>query len=75
MSSAYTTPVAAGYLHAVAPAAEAEARAVELAASLGDVRVLKQMFSDLDDTGRRVHYENERLMDFQRTGAGLPRKP
>ena len=65
--------LAAGYLHAVAPAAEAEARAVELAASLGDVRVLKQMFRDLDETGRRVHYENERLMDFQRTGTGLPR--
>jgi enoyl-CoA hydratase/carnithine racemase len=66
--------LAAGYLHAVAPAAEAEARAVELAGSLGDVRVLKQMFRDLDRTADRVAYENVRLMEFQRSGTGLPKR-
>jgi enoyl-CoA hydratase/carnithine racemase len=66
--------LAAGYLHAVAPAAEAEARAVELAGSLGDVRVLKQMFRELDRTADRVAYENVRLMEFQRSGTGLPKR-
>ncbi|MEJ7893896.1 MAG: enoyl-CoA hydratase/isomerase family protein [Solirubrobacteraceae bacterium] len=66
--------LAAGFLHAAVPAADAEARAVELASGLGDVRVLKGMFADLDETADRVGYENQRLMEFQRTGAGLPRK-
>jgi enoyl-CoA hydratase/carnithine racemase len=66
---------AAGFLHdAVRPEA-AEQRALDLAAGIGDVRTLKQMFRDLDATCRRVVYENERLMAFQRTGAGLPRGP
>ena len=65
---------AAGFLHATAPAAEAEARAIELASGLGDVRVLKQMFRELDGTADRVAYENEKLMDFQRSGTGLPRR-
>lgn len=66
--------LAAGFLHHVAAAAEAEARAVELAASLGDVRVLKRMFAELDGTEDRVRSENARLMEFQRTGTGLPRR-
>jgi enoyl-CoA hydratase/carnithine racemase len=66
--------LAAGFLHEAAPAAEAEARAVELAAGLGDVRTLKGMFRQLDDTAARVAYENEKLMAFQRSGTGLPRR-
>ncbi|MEA2123581.1 MAG: hypothetical protein QOI80_363 [Solirubrobacteraceae bacterium] len=65
--------LAAGFLHDAVRAEAAELRALDLAAGLGDVRQLKQMFGDLDATSRRVAYENERLMAFQRTGAGLPR--
>jgi enoyl-CoA hydratase/carnithine racemase len=63
----------AGFLHDAVRADAAESRAVDLARGLGDVRTLKQMFRDLDATSRRVAYENDRLLDFQRTGAGLPR--
>lgn len=66
--------LAAGFLHEAAPAAEAEARAVELATSLGDVRTLKRMFRELDGTEARVAYENGELMAFQRSGTGLPRR-
>jgi enoyl-CoA hydratase/carnithine racemase len=66
--------LAAGFLHDAVAAEDAETRALELAAGLGDVRVLKQMFRDLDATESRVAYENERLMAFQRTGTGLPRR-
>jgi enoyl-CoA hydratase/carnithine racemase len=67
-----------GLLHRTAPAAEAEARALELAAAIagqhpGGIRVLKQMFRDLERTGERIAYENERLLHFQQHGAGLPR--
>jgi len=68
---------ALGLLHRSAPAAAAEAAALELAATLtaqhpDGLRVLKQMFRDLDRTGERVAYENERLLRFQQDGAGLP---
>ncbi len=66
--------LAAGFLHDAVRADAAEARALDLAAGLGDVRVLKQMFRDLDRSSERVDYENERLLDFQRTGTGLPRR-
>ncbi len=66
--------LAAGFLHDAVRADAAEPRALDLAASLGDVRVLKQMFRDLDQTADRVSYENDRLLDFQRTGTGLPRR-
>jgi enoyl-CoA hydratase/carnithine racemase len=67
-----------GLLHRTAPAAEAESVAVELARQIAaqspdGIRVLKQMFRHLDRTGERVAYENERLLHFQRHGAGLPR--
>jgi enoyl-CoA hydratase/carnithine racemase len=67
-----------GLLHRVAPAAEAEEVAVQLAREIATqspdgVRVLKQMFRDLDRTGDRIAYENERLLYFQQHGAGLPR--
>ena len=45
-----------------------------MAGSLGDVRVLKEMFRELDGTAARVAYENEKLMRFQRSGHGLPRR-
>ena len=67
-----------GLLHRTAPAAEAEAVAIALAGELtkqspGGLRTLKQMFRDLDRTGERVAYENERLLQFQQHGTGLPR--
>ncbi|WP_188111105.1 enoyl-CoA hydratase/isomerase family protein [Nocardioides antri] len=66
-----------GLFQRTAPAAEAEAAALEVAAAITrqspvGVRVLKQMFRDLEGTAGRVAYENERLLEFQRTGAGLP---
>ena len=68
-----------GFLHRTAAADEAEAAAVELgtqvaANSADGVRVVKQMFRHLDATEQRVAYENDRLMEFQRTGSGLPRR-
>jgi enoyl-CoA hydratase/carnithine racemase len=68
---------ALGLLHRTAPAADADAVALELAATLTaqhpeGLRVLKQMFRDLDRTGERVAYENELLLRFQQHGAGLP---
>jgi enoyl-CoA hydratase/carnithine racemase len=69
---------ALGLLHRSAVADDAEAAALELARTVaaqnpGGVRVLKQMFRDLDRTGERIAYENERLLHFQQHGAGLPR--
>lgn len=66
-----------GLLHRVAAADRAEAAALDLADDLlrqsaDGVRVIKQMFRELEDTARRVAYENDRLVDFQRTGTGLP---
>jgi len=70
---------AIGFLQDVAPAAEAEARALALAASLvtahpEGLRSLKAMFRDLEGMEARVAYENARLRDFQREGVGLPRR-
>jgi enoyl-CoA hydratase/carnithine racemase len=67
-----------GLLHRTAPAADAEAAAIALAGELArqspsGLRTLKQMFRDLERTGDRVAYENERLLQFQQHGAGLPR--
>lgn len=69
---------ALGLLHRTAPADGAEAVALEVARAVaaqspGGIRVLKQMFRDLDRTPERVAYENEHLMRFQQHGAGLPR--
>lgn len=68
-----------GWAHRIAPAAEAEAAAVELAleASQGPpqaMRDLKAMFRDLEGTAPRIAHENELLVAFQRHGAGLPRR-
>ena len=67
-----------GLLQRTAPADEAERVAIGLAEQVAaqspdGVRVLKQMFRDLDRTAERVAYENERLMQFQQHGTGLPR--
>jgi enoyl-CoA hydratase/carnithine racemase len=68
---------ALGLLHRATSADNAEAVALEVAAAIAaqsptGVRVLKQMFRELDSTSDRVAYENELLMDFQELGGGLP---
>lgn len=73
-----TEALAIGLLHRTAPADDAEKVAVELARAIaaqsaGGVRVLKQMFRELEHTGDRVAHENAQLMQFQHHGAGLPR--
>ncbi|MDP9116828.1 MAG: enoyl-CoA hydratase/isomerase family protein [Actinomycetota bacterium] len=68
---------AMGLLHRTAAAADAETVAIEVAAMIAaqsptGVRVLKQMFRELEATADRVAYENELLMEFQEHGGGLP---
>ncbi len=68
-----------GLLHRTLPAAEAEAAARALAAEVAahpadGLRRLKTMFRELGDSERRIAYENELLVDFQRAGTGLPRR-
>lgn len=58
---------------------EAERAAVALGRAVSanhpeGVRVLKEMFRELDGSAQRVAYENERLMHFQQHGAGLPNR-
>jgi hypothetical protein len=36
------------------------------------VRRLKDRFRHLEDTAARVAYENDGLVEFQRSGGGLP---
>lgn len=69
--------VSFGLAQRAAPADQAEAAALELAAlivrqSPQGIRTLKQMFRELERTTQRIDYENERLLDFQHNGAGLP---
>ncbi len=66
--------LAAGFLHDAVRAEAAEPRAIDLGAALGDVRQLKQMFREYDGTEARVRDENARLLEFQRSGTGLPRR-
>lgn len=66
-----------GLLHRTAPAAEAERVALDLAREVAahppaGVRRIKSMFRELEETERRVAYENGLLVEFQRAGAGLP---
>ena len=68
-----------GLLHRTAEAARAEEVALELAREVAahppdGLRRLKAMFRELGDSGRRIAYENDLLMAFQREGAGLPRR-
>jgi len=67
-----------GLMHRVVPPEDAESAALELAQAVAaqspsGVRVLKRMFRELDGSAARVAYENERLMEFQQLGTGLPR--
>ncbi len=67
-----------GLLHRTAPAVQAESVAIELAREVAHhdpagVRALKAMFAELGHGPERVARENELLVDWQRTGAGLPR--
>ncbi|WP_406864731.1 enoyl-CoA hydratase/isomerase family protein [Streptomyces sp. HUAS MG47] len=69
--------VSLGLVQRTAPADQAEAAALDLAGlvarqSAQGIRTLKQMFRDLESTANRISYENERLLDFQRNGTGLP---
>ena len=66
-----------GLLQRTAPADEAEQVALELAQRLTGqnpqgLRNLKSMFRELENTLARVDYENDKLIAFQRDGAGLP---
>ena len=68
---------ALGLLARRAPAAEAEAAALALAGELAahpaeGLRHLKQLFRDYEDTAARVARENGEIVEFQRTGGGLP---
>jgi enoyl-CoA hydratase/carnithine racemase len=70
---------ALGFLHRTAAAGEAEAVALSLAREIAEhpvdgLRRLKRMFRELEGTAARVAYENELLVEFQREGAGLPRR-
>jgi enoyl-CoA hydratase/carnithine racemase len=67
-----------GLVQRTAATEATESTAIELAEQLArqhpqGLRVLKQMFRELDGSARRVAYENERLMRFQEHGAGIPR--
>ena len=71
---------ALGLLARCAPAAEAEGVALELAGELAQVapeglRRMKGLFRDYEGTGYRVARENGVLVDWQRTGPGLPQGP
>jgi enoyl-CoA hydratase/carnithine racemase len=68
---------AMGLLARTAPAASAESVALELAREVAGhppagLRLLKQMFRELEGTAGRVASENLVLDAFQREGAGLP---
>lgn len=71
---------ALGLLTGVAPAADAEAAALELAAAIAGnppagIRRLKALFRELEAGATRVARENAVLEEFQAHGAGLPQAP
>src|SRR3954463_11689320 len=70
---------ALGLLARIAPAAQAEDAALDIARELAGhppagLRVLKQMFREFERTAERVTDENVALETFQREGAGLPQR-
>src|SRR4051794_858192 len=67
---------ALGLLSASVATEDAEAAAIELARAVAEgkgLRTLKQEFRDLERTAERTALENALLVDFQRSGSGLPR--
>lgn len=66
-----------GFVRSVHPAGQAEAAALAMASELAGqpgARALKGLFRSLGDGTGRVERENRALMEFQRHGAGLPRR-
>lgn len=68
-----------GLVHQTVPAHQAEGAALELANHLAQqsadgLRELKEMFREMERTDERISYENERLVQFQRHGTGLPQR-
>jgi enoyl-CoA hydratase/carnithine racemase len=68
---------ALGLLARRAPAAEAEAAAIALAGEIAahpadGLRHLKDLFREYEATKYRVARENAEIVEFQRTGGGLP---
>jgi enoyl-CoA hydratase/carnithine racemase len=71
---------ALGLLAARAPAADAEAAALELARAIAvhppeGLRRLKRLFAEYDGTRYRVLRENAEIVAFQREGSGIPYRP
>lgn len=71
--------LACGFVRSVHPAAEAEAAALDLAWGIAanppeGLRSLKALFRELGAGAERTKLENSMLMEFQRQGAGLPRR-
>ena len=69
---------ALGLLHRTAPAAEAEGIAIDLAREIAPhppegMRRLKALFRELTGAAACVEHENAALIEWQRTGDGLPR--
>ena len=69
--------LALGLVSEVVAAEDVESAALDLAGRLTrqspeGLRRLKVMFRELEGTGDRIDYENRRLLEFQRHGAGLP---
>jgi enoyl-CoA hydratase len=69
---------ALGLLHRTAPAAGAEAAAIALARQIAPhppegMRRLKALFRELAGATAAVAHENQALIDWQRSGGGLPR--
>ena len=68
-----------GLLARTTTADDAEQAAIDLASEIAQhppdgLRRLKRMFRELGQADTRVAYENELLVEFQRAGAGLPRR-
>jgi len=68
---------ALGLLARRAPAAEAEAAAIALAGEIAQhpaagLRHIKDLFREYEGTKYRVARENAEIVEFQRTGGGLP---
>jgi enoyl-CoA hydratase len=67
-----------GLLHRTAPAEEAEKIAIDLAREMAPhppagMRRLKAMFREVTDSAKHLTAENAALIEWQRTGDGLPR--